>query len=261
MEYGSGSEIELEPMVGQHCKKPEAIALAEPTVRRGFVQKVYGILAVQLMVTSVLAGIVVCFGRQWLTKNPSAVTAAVTASCVLSLILACVFACCPEVMRRSPGNYGLLALFTVAESVLVGFACLQYTVGSVLLCMGLTALVVLGLTIYAVQTKTDMTSFGPYLLCGMLVMTGTGLMLMLMASMGGTHNAMFSTMQVLYAAGGALFASVFLVYDTQLIVGGNHEHEFSIDDYVMAAICLYLDIIRLFLSLLRLLGSKDDNGL
>jgi hypothetical protein len=44
---------------------------------------------------------------------------------------------------------------------------------------------------------------------------------------------------------------LYLVYDTQLIVGGNHrKHQFSIDDYAMAAICLYIDIIQLFLMFL-----------
>mmetsp|Transcript_107337 Transcript_107337/g.334550 ORF Transcript_107337/g.334550 Transcript_107337/m.334550 type:complete len:179 (-) Transcript_107337:68-604(-) len=176
----------------------------------------------------------------------------------MSLSLGCVFACCPEAMRRSPLNYGLLALLTVAEGVLVGFACLQYKLGSVVLCAGLTAAVVLGLSLYALRTKNDVTSFGPYLLCGLMVLCGTGFLMTIVASLGLNHSPMFSAMQVLYAAGGALIFSVYIVYDTQMIMGGNHQHEFSVDDYAMAAICLYLDIIQLFLSLLRLLGEKDD---
>ena len=42
-----------------------------------------------------------------------------------------------------------------------------------------------------------------------------------------------------------------------LIVGGNHRSiMFHIDDYVLAAVSLYLDIINLFLMLLDLLNGR-----
>mmetsp|Transcript_112903 Transcript_112903/g.319405 ORF Transcript_112903/g.319405 Transcript_112903/m.319405 type:complete len:269 (-) Transcript_112903:136-942(-) len=261
VEHGHAGEIELEPMNAKGAARPQLLALAEADVRNGFARKVYGILTGQLITTTLLGGLMVCYGRQWLRSSPSTMLTAVTFSCVMSLVLVGVFSCCPDVMRRSPGNYGFLALLTVAESILVGFACLQYTLGSVLMCVGITAFVVLGLSIYATRTKTDLTSFGPYLMCGLLVLCGTGFMLMLAASLGLTHNPLFNAVQVLYAAGGALVFSFFIVYDTQMIMGGSHQHEFSVDDYAMAAICLYLDIIQLFLSLLRLLGQKDDTGI
>mmetsp|Transcript_74923 Transcript_74923/g.236808 ORF Transcript_74923/g.236808 Transcript_74923/m.236808 type:complete len:269 (-) Transcript_74923:81-887(-) len=261
IEHGSTGEIEMEPMNGKERPRSQPLVLAEPDVRAGFARKVYGILSAQLLVTTLIAGIMVHSGRQWLHSNPSVVMGVVTFSCMMSLGLACVFACCPEVMRRSPLNYGLLALLTVAEGILVGFACLQYTLGSVVLCAGLTSIVVLGLSLYALRTKNDVTSFGPYLFCGLMVLCGTGFLMTMVASLGLTHNPMFNAMQILYAAAGALVFSVFIVYDTQMIMGGNHQHEFCVDDYAMAAICLYLDIIQLFLSLLRLLGQKDDGGL
>jgi len=248
-------------MTGKEHVRVQPVAMAEPDVRSGFARKVYGILSVQLLTTTFLAGIMVCYGRQWLHTKPQFVLTAVTSSCVLSLLLAGVFACCPEVMRRSPLNYGLLGLLTVAEGVLVGFACLQYTLGSVVLCTGLTAAVVLGLSIYALRTKNDLTGAGPYLFCCLMVLCGAGFFMTLTASIGLGNNPMFNALQVLYAAAGALLFSFFIVYDTQLILGGNHQHEFSVDDYAMAAICLFLDIIQLFLSLLRLLGQKEDSGL
>jgi len=256
-----GSEIEMESLSGKQRQGSEPIAFAAQDVRSEFARKVYGILAMQLLGTVLMSGFMVAYARQLLHSSPQMVLGAVTLSCVLSLLLTGVFACCPDVMRRSPLNYGLLAVFTMAESILLGFVCLQYTLGSVVMCAGITAVVVAGLSIYAMQTKTDLTGAGPYLLCCLLVLCGTGLLMSLVASFGGAHGAMFNALQVIYAAGGALVFSVFIVYDTQLILGGNHAHEFSVDDYAMAAISLYLDIIQLFLALLRLLGQKDDNGL
>merc|ERR1719221_2441385 len=68
-------------------------------------------------------------------------------------------------MRRVPTNYVLLSLFTFFESVVVGFVSAQYTQESVVIAMGITALVVVSLTIFACQTKMDFTGFGPYLFC------------------------------------------------------------------------------------------------
>eukprot|EP00418_Pyrodinium_bahamense_P042072 CAMPEP_0179205354 /NCGR_PEP_ID=MMETSP0796-20121207/102376_1 /TAXON_ID=73915 /ORGANISM="Pyrodinium bahamense, Strain pbaha01" /LENGTH=189 /DNA_ID=CAMNT_0020910241 /DNA_START=65 /DNA_END=632 /DNA_ORIENTATION=+ len=182
VEQGCGGEIELEPINGKEHAKPQPIAFAEPDVRAGFVRKVYGIIAMQLVLTTVIAGVLVHHGRQWLHSSPSVVLGVVTFSCVMSLVLACVFACCPETMRCSPLNYGLLALLTAAERL-----CLPpvhaWLSGPI---AGLTAFVVVGLSAYAMWTKHDMTSFGPYLFCGLCVLCGTGLFLSMVAALGLT---------------------------------------------------------------------------
>ena len=49
----------------------------------------------------------------------------------------------------------------------------------------------------------------------------------------------------------------FLAMDTQYIIGGR-ELELDPDDYVFAALMLYMDIINIFLYILQALGSKDD---
>ena len=48
---------------------------------------------------------------------------------------------------------------------------------------------------------------------------------------------------------------IFLIFDTQLIVGKGR-HRLSLDDYIIAALILYLDIITIFLYLLDLLKDK-----
>jgi len=67
----------------------------------------------------------------------------------------------------------------------------------------------------------------------------------------------YSILNTIYACAGATLFSFYIVYDTQLIVGGTHKkHQFSIDDYAFAALNLYMDIINLFLMLLSLLGNR-----
>lgn len=51
--------------------------------------------------------------------------------------------------------------------------------------------------------------------------------------------------------------SVYIVWDTQMIVGGKHKkYQLSLDDYVIAAMILYSDIITIFLYILQLFGDK-----
>ena len=46
---------------------------------------------------------------------------------------------------------------------------------------------------------------------------------------------------------------VYILVDTQLIMGGKNR-ELTLDNYVMGAMILYVDIIGLFLKILRILG-------
>jgi hypothetical protein len=48
---------------------------------------------------------------------------------------------------------------------------------------------------------------------------------------------------------------IYLVIDTQLIIGGRRL-AISMDDYVVGALILYMDIIQIFLYLLQLFGRR-----
>ena len=48
----------------------------------------------------------------------------------------------------------------------------------------------------------------------------------------------------------------FLVYDTQMIVGGR-KHELSPEEYVYGALQLYIDVVYLFLIILSLFGKSN----
>lgn len=53
----------------------------------------------------------------------------------------------------------------------------------------------------------------------------------------------------------------YLVFDTQLILGGKHrKYEVSAEEYVFAALNLYLDVVSLFLLLLQLIGLCRWHG-
>lgn len=231
--------------------------ITDKAVRHGFIRKVYGILTVQLSVTTAVAALIMKVGEPLVKSNPREIMFLYYLSLAGTIGVMCVLCCAPGLMKTSPQNYIILFIFTLCESVLVGFITLQYTVGSVLFVTAITAFVVFGLTLFACQTKYDFTGMGPYLFAALLVLSGFGFCLMIASWTGLAGTAGFETLRMVYAAGGALLFSFYIVYDTQLIVGGNHKkNQFDVDDYCFAALMLYLDIINLFLYLLQLFGDR-----
>ena len=58
-----------------------------------------------------------------------------------------------------------------------------------------------------------------------------------------------------YGSAEALVFSLYIVYDTQLMMGGKHKYALSPEEYVFASLNLYLDIINLFLYILMIVGA------
>lgn len=65
--------------------------------------------------------------------------------------------------------------------------------------------------------------------------------------------------QILYCSLGVLLFGIYIIVDTQLIVGGRSA-ELEIDDYFLGAMLLYIDIISIFLYILQLLGLTSNNN-
>ena len=66
----------------------------------------------------------------------------------------------------------------------------------------------------------------------------------------------FSSLTTGIGAAGASIFSVYLIIDTQMIMGGHHKYKLSPEEYVMAAIAIYLDILNIFLYILKIVGQK-----
>jgi len=122
----------------------------------------------------------------------------------------------------------------------------------VVLAIGVTVFIFLAMTLFAFCSKTDFTGFGPYLFAALLVLIFMSTICLMMS-----FFIQVKWLYMAYNALGVLIFTLYIVYDTQLILGewGGHQVQFNIDDYVLAAMTLYLDIINLFLHLLALFGS------
>lgn len=217
----------------------------DQVVRNGFIRKVYSILSIQLIAT--------VLGALPFHMSEGVRTFAMTHVGMLYVILALnvglllVLVCFPGMARKYPANYALLGGFTITETVLVGFISSMYETTVVMLAFGVTAGIVIGLTCYAMKTDADWTGAGPYLFAACLCLMIFGFVCMFF------HNPM---MHKIYCCIGALVMSFYLIYDTQIIVGGKHaKYRLSVDEYVFGALSLYMDIINLFLYILQILGN------
>ena len=122
-----------------------------------------------------------------------------------------------------------------------------HDVDAVLIAIGITLLITVGVTIFAMQTKYDFTQNCMLVaVCLGFALIGFGIACIFVRN---------NIMQAVYGGLGALLMALFLAIDTQLILG-NKRFAFNPEDYVLATLQLYLDICQLFLYLLTLLGSK-----
>ena len=216
------------------------------TIRRAFIRKVYSILMVQL---SISIGFIALFTfhesvKKYVQMNLTLLYIAMGITFVLVIVLSC----CEGVRRTYPANLIILFVFTLAESFLLGTLASFANTKIVILAVGITAAVCLALTLFAFQTKWDFTMMGGFLFVALIVLMIFGIITIFM------YNEILN---VIYSALGALLFSFYLVYDTQLMMGGKHKYALSPEEYVFAALNLYLDIINIFIYILSLLsGSK-----
>jgi len=222
-------------------------SFGDKAIRLGFIRKVYSLLCAQLSLTMGFIGIffipkVAAFSRdnQWMMWF----------ALVCSLVMIFALACVPSLRRKSPHNLIFLGLFTVCEGWLIGTICSAYDAGEVLIAVGMTAGVVLALTVFAMQTKIDFTAWGGALLCVLVVFVIAGFI--------AAFFPQSRTVRLVYAIIGAIIFSLYIVFDTQMMIGGNHKYALDPEEYVFASLNLYLDIINLFLYLLQIIGMARD---
>jgi FtsH-binding integral membrane protein len=163
----------------------------------------------------------------------------------LYIVTACALLCC-GLDKKVPVNYGLLLVFTLCVSYLVAGVCCVSNPVVVFEAAGLTAAVTVGLTYYAITTKNDFTLCGPLLYTLGMLFIFSGLFVFMYGP----------SLQLFYCVIGVFLYSFYIVFDTQQIIGGKKtRYQISEDSYVIASVMLYLDIIGLFLEILRILGE------
>ena len=171
-----------------------------------------------------------------------------TLTCLFgSIISLCAVICCFG--KSYPANYILLFVFTFCESYMLGGFTSNFSSRNVITATLGTALVTVALTFYAMTTKTDIEVFLG--LIWVLYMAVFPMMLIGVILKIGTANVIFFSI-------GVSIYSVFLIVDTKMICDSNKSmggFDIDYDDHILCALQLYLDIVMIFVYLLRLLGE------
>jgi len=154
-------------------------------------------------------------------------------------------------VRLRNSAWGLLSVFA-----LTGF--MGYTLGPivshylampnghqvVMMAMGSTAAIFLGLSAYATASRRDFSFMGGFLM--------TGIIVAFLAGLGALFFAVPALALTVSAAFVLLMAGLILYQTSQIIHGGE-------TNYIMATVTLYVSIYNLFTSLLHLLGFTNGN--
>lgn len=203
-------------------------------IRLSFLRKVYGILSIQLALTTLVSVVIMLtpsihgylFRNSWI---------------LIFNFLANIVSIFALMFKRNeyPTNFYLLGAFTFFNSISVGVAISLYELDLVIQAFFLTTSIVIGLTLYTLNSKSDFTW-----------LRGS-LSSLVMVSFIGTILHLFignSFTETLLCVFGAFIFSAYIIYDTQMIM-----KHLSAEEYIVGVINLYVDIINLFLKLLRLL--------
>ncbi|KAL0217576.1 hypothetical protein RCL1_008157 [Eukaryota sp. TZLM3-RCL] len=209
----------------------------EASLRLGFIRKVYSILAVQLFITASISWMMmqnVTATVNFLSNNIWVLWFSLIGAFVVLIATMCV-------KKVFPINLILLGVFTVLESVVIGLICALSDATAVTLAFFATMGIFVSLTLYAWTTKKDYT-----------VYHGTAISLLFALFFVGIFGFWFNVplLQSVYNFAGVAIFSLFVVIDTQMIAS-----RLDYDDYVEGAIQLYLDILNLFLHLLRIFSK------
>ncbi|EDL84362.1 rCG41106, isoform CRA_a [Rattus norvegicus] len=225
----------------------ESVNLSGPfentSIRKGFIVKVFVVLSAQLLITAAIISIFVfCEAvRKWIIAMPWFMYALLPAVLIVIVILAC----CRDIRRQVPANYILLVFFTILEGLLLGSMSVFYKADEILWATGATTAVTLVLTLFALQTKWDFTLLNGMLFVFTSVLVIYGIVTLVVRSYW---------LHLVYSALGTLLFSMYLVMDVQMMVGGRYHYEIDPEEYIFAALNIYVDIINLFIFILDLIG-------
>ncbi|KAG7475734.1 hypothetical protein JOB18_036468 [Solea senegalensis] len=217
--------------------------LDNKTIRRAFIRKVFLLLTAQLAVTFAFVAVFTFVEEVKKFVLVNMWTYFVSYGVFFASV--CAISCCGSLCRRHPWNLVALSILTLSLSYMVGMIASFHDTDSVIMAVGITAVVCFTVVVFSLQTKYDFTScYGVLFVC-LTVMFFFGILCIFLRD---------RILHIVYAGLGALLFTCFLAVDTQMLLG-NKELSLSPEEYVFAALSLYTDIVYIFLYILSIIGK------
>ncbi|XP_062021262.1 protein LIFEGUARD 4-like [Rosa rugosa] len=232
-----------------------------PELRWAFIRKVYAIPTVQFLLTIAVAATVDLVRpiAYFLVKTLAGLLSIspavfiIALAYIISLIRLFFFEVLVALLfyaTKHPVNNLLIGLFTICLGLMVGVVghLMNWKTEKVILeAWGLTTMIFISLTLYtfwAARRGHDFGFLGPFLFADLVVLLGFGL-IQLSSSFYFSPCGMGKISRMIYGIVGCIIFCYYIVYDTDKLIKRHHY-----DDYMLAAIELYLDAIYLFSSMI-----------
>jgi FtsH-binding integral membrane protein len=228
-----------------NSKDYEKYSLECPKDRTGFITKVYSILSAQLLITFFFV-LLSCESKsyQLFVKQNTWIFIVCSLFAVFLLFLLCCFR---SINRTAPYNFLLLSVFTICKALAVSAICAYYDDYLVIISVLATFLMTAALTGYAWTTKTDFTMMRGFMVISAFLVFFMFLMCWRLGLKTAYHYMYCPLAVGLYG--------IYLIYDTQLIIG-EKRHKLSYDDYILGSVMLYVDVVGIFIHLLKINKRK-----
>jgi FtsH-binding integral membrane protein len=238
--------------MAQFNPSTQAPAVAVPHVEiQPLMKQVYMWMTLGLLTTTAVAAITASFEPlRSLAMNPVLLIGAIIGQLIL------VFALSLGIQRFS-ANTATVMFFLYAGTMgfTLSIILLAYSGASIALALGVTAVLFGTMTMIGLTTQMDLTRFSTILLGGLI------------AIIVGSLVNLFLNSEALYwiiTYAGVIIFTGLIAYDTQRIkqMAADPNIQAEGEDLtrklaIMGALSLYLNLINLFLFLLRILGSRD----
>lgn len=240
------SEYNLyEPLLDKY-EEEEIDKEIQQNIREGFIVKVYGILACQLL----LLFLIVLLGFINSTFHELLLTSKFIYILTFILFIMCILIIIfnPSLLQKVPINYIILFIFTFSYSWWIALYTINFSPSIVLISIFLTLVTVVTLTIYAQMTKNDFSVIGGILINSFVLLLSCSLVLIFV------DISLFNVIMVFF---GLIIFSLYLLFDVQLVIGKG-QIKYGEDDYIFAALNLYIDIIGIFVRILELVGNNNN---
>lgn len=214
-------------------------------MRSKFISKVYGILLTQLLFTFIF--VLICQIKkikEFLFEQKILLIVLMGFSLLSFIVIFIIFLCKPSILNKVPQNYICILIITISVTILLVYISILYPVHFVVGAMSFVLAISLVIFLISLFSKIDIK----YLAMVIILLSSCALDYGLLALIYRNYYLHF-----LYCLIGGVIYALYIAFDTISI----RDH-FSIDDYAFGALTLYLDIVRLFIQILRILGSASN---
>lgn len=218
---------------------------------RGYMNKIYGLMSVAMLVTG---------GVAWAVGTSPQMVNVIFGTPLKWVVMIAIFVmsmALPAMVNRMSTGAAQLAFYVYAAlfGVFMSAIFVVYTQASIAQTFLVTAIAFAGLSIYGYTTKKDLSAMGSFMLMSVWGLIVASIVNMFMQS---------SALNFAISAFGVIVFAGLTAWDTQKLKSDYVAHARSGDDEwigksaVLGALNLYLDFINMFLYLLRFMGNNRN---